>query len=150
MKHQFYVRGTMIGLIVGTLIAHFILYKLFGGGFLKTLMFDKRVNGITSVLFGISCSMTMAIIFDRRGLQPNFIKRSLLYPAMIFLVGSTAGSFLNLVCNGNLMEKQSWLDWFYRPLFWIDYVGLPFCLVFGILYDKGFRRWVKRVANQKP
>lgn len=132
MIKNFFLIGTLSGLLMVYLIGYLILSK----NFLDYFDF----NGVLTMTAGSGVTILAAIYFDKKKINKNYFISALILPPFIFLLGTTFGCLLNFILNGKF---QDFYSWFVKPFYWMSIVGIPLSMILGTISYLIFKYFFK-------
>lgn len=126
---KYFLKGTLLGLVCAFLLT----YALMSDFIFNFLTFPRP--GV-SVLLAIALMLLASNYFDRKQLNRSFLTYGMAIPFAVFLTGALSGGcinfFLEAVSSG--AWSKSFFDYFFKPFFWLCYLGAPSSLIVGSAY----------------
>jgi hypothetical protein len=128
MNQFYFVRGTLIGLVVAFAIG----YLIAGKHFLLFFTISEKFNGGVPILAGAIDSLLIAYVLDRRTKLTGLFYSGVFVPVIIFLSGAVVGAILSTAVNSH--TQLDILSWFVKPIYWLALIGVPAAIAVGLVY----------------
>lgn len=129
MKKNYYLIGSLIGLVIAAITAYSILGKDFGRMFFSF----SKFNGFIPIVAGAWTVLLIARWCDKTIQSNHVLYKGVVIPIFIFSVGAITGSLLNLMnASPNQAFAANFFDYFFKPVYWLGLIGLPAAAIIGL------------------
>lgn len=115
---------------VGLAVAAFVLWAILGDGW--TGIFEEPLVVFT-VGVALAAGARGALVLDRRAATTKTMRPAFAGPALLTVM-VTVGCLLNWMANARALTLDEFIDWAFKPAFWLLLFGLPLAAGIGLAF----------------
>lgn len=130
MKKNYFLIGSVVGIISAFLFAYYLMGKAFFD--MLESSNSQKYYGIWGPLTGALTVLACAWVLDRKEIPKSYWISGLLMPVLIYTAGMIDGCLINWLINGN--GFVDFFSWFFIPFYWLAAVGVPSAALVGSVY----------------